>query len=549
MPRLGFEPKIPIFSFSPEALLVQFSPETRSLPFSFKRPKNPLSFRMSQTPTPFWLTDVKYLEEKRAIALEFSQLNNRRMSRLPFFPSFYASQRELAFEALKETISGEKKRFKLEQEGTAFKVSASTFSDLQSLANAVFNETGFRPIVLEPERQFLLERNWSFFDCFTPASEKTFEKSSSFSLPEAKLGLFSEPLYETLEQLLLTNPKIAQKTAESIVLSQLLLIKLSQVPENAFLQQEMLLESIFWKSGINLGKISPSGETGLEKPSQFKGRGFSEVDFSGLWPVLLTKPIYNLGFDSLNCDCCTPQNHLGKNVLPNSLVIVEMQKDGFFFESALPSFSQRFHESSPEKGSRLRRKEEFCLKTIPLGPFFRNQCVEIPLFDALKLQSQGDAVLAKPTKLFWFCQKQESLLSKQIVSLNKKISFLESELEEMGKEAMKQHKILGSSMLAASPDFLFQKTRLKALSRLLSSIPSQLSNPKSAFFSMPFGSAIESIEASVLESFQSFAASRKCRVFTTEKNKALLRSEKPYSLIKQFSEKEKVPALITASSR
>jgi hypothetical protein len=503
---------------------------------------------MSQTPTQTWLTDVKYLEGKRAVALEFSRLDNRRMSRLPFFPSFYATQKELAFDNLKETLSSERKRFKLEKEGPAFKISASTFSDLQNLANALFSENGFRPLVLEPERQFLLERNWSFFDCFTQASEN-FERSSCFSLPEAKLGLFSEPLHETLEQLLLSKPKVAEKTVESIVLSQLLSIPIPQLPEASFLQHERLLENIFWKSGLNIGKTSQEKETNFEKTSKFNAKGFQEIDFSSLWSALLTKPLFNLGFDSLNCGCCIPQSQFHKNVLPNSLVIVEMRKDGFFFESALPSFSQKFHESSPEKESRLRRKEEFCLKTIPLGPFFRNQCAEIPLFDALKLQSKGDAVIAKPTKLFWFCQSQESLLSKQINRLNKKISFLGTALEEMGKSALKQHKVLGSSILAASPDFLFQKTRLRLLSRLLSSIPGQLSSQKSAFFSMPLGSAIEAIEASVLESFESFAASKKCRVVTTKNNRALLRSEKPYSLIKQFSEKERVPALIRASSK
>ena len=498
---------------------------------------------MAETPTQAWLTDVKYLEEKREVSLEFSRLNNRRMSRQPFFPSFYSSKKQLAFETLKEILSSERKRFKLEQEGQAFKISASTFSDLQSLANTLFSETGFRPLVLEPERQFLLERNWSFFDCFTQG----FERPGCFSFPEAKLGLFSEPLRETLEQLLAAKPWIAKNVAESIVLSQLLSIPTAKIPEDSFLQQERLLENMFWKSGIGIGKTSLEPNSGKEKPIHFKAKGFQEVDFSGLWPALLTKPIYNLGFESINCGCCKPKTYFDKNVLPNSLVIAEMQKDGFFFESALPSFSQIFHESSPEKESRLRRREEFCLRTIPLGPFFRKQCVEIPLIDALNLQAGGQAIIAKPTKLFWFCQKQESLLSKQIVLLNRKISALEGMLEEMGKSALKEHRILGAGILSASPDFLFQKTRLKLLSRFLSSIPAQLSSPKSAFFSMPLGSAIESIEASVLESFQAFAASKKCRFLTTEKNKALLRSETPYSLIKQFSEKQKVPSLIRAT--
>jgi len=112
---------------------------------------------MQLNPTHFWLTNVRYLEEKRCVVLQFSQLDLKRMIRLPFFPSFYTSPETADFQQLKEILSSSKKRFLLKNEGNTFKVSASNFSDLNILANLLFNETGFRPFVLGPERQFLLE--------------------------------------------------------------------------------------------------------------------------------------------------------------------------------------------------------------------------------------------------------------------------------------------------------------------------------------------------------------------------------------------------------
>lgn len=501
---------------------------------------------MKQTPTRFWLTNAKYLEEKRAVFLEFSRLNIRRMSRQSLFPSFYASRKELALKPLKEALSSEGKRFRIEEEGPAFKISASTFSGLQHLANALFNETGFRPLVLEPERQLLLERNWSFFDCFTMASGNP-EKSSSLSLPEARLDLFSEPLHETVCQLAQANPKLAEKTLESIALSQILSLPLPRIPESRFLQQERLLESLLWKSGAS--HANSSGKPGpRNRPRVFVQDGFLELDFTNLWPALMTKPVFNLGHETLNCECCRPKHSGEENVLPSSLVLTEMKRDAFYFESSLPSFAEKFHESTPGRKNRERRKEEFCLKTFPLGPFFRGQLVELPLFDALKLQSQGSAFIVKDTGLSWFCRNKESLLSSKILSLGKSVLLLEAALKEMGISAMKQHRVIGAGLLEESPDFLFKRAKLKQLSGLISSIPGQLCSPQSAFFSRQLAYAIESIEAGVLESFETFAASRDSRLVRCEGNKALLRSEKPYSLIKQFSERERVPALIRASA-
>jgi len=504
---------------------------------------------MELSPTHFWLTGIKYLEERRSVAIAFSQLKNKRTVRLPLFPSFFVGKKILPIETLGKILSLEGSRFKLDEKENSFRVSASTFSQLQAIANVLFNETGFRPLVVEPARQFLLENGFSFFDCFTFTSEKEFLKSSSFQVPDAKLDFFSEPLPETLRQLIKENLEIARKTVESIALSHLLQLPISGLPSSGFMQLEKLLEGIFWETG--LGTRNHCQETCLASShrnfSAFPG--LLEVDFSLLWPTLLTKPIYNLGPSSLDCNCCKPGSLLEKNVLPSSLVEVEMLQDGFFFESGLRAFSKGFHERMPARESRLRRKQEFCLKSIPLGPFFRFQKVSLPLVDATGLCGRNQAKIVASRELHWFCLRSESRISKAVAGLNKQISLSENSVEKMRLSALKEFGVLSNSALSKNTGFLFQQAFLNAFSDFLKAIPLHLCNEKSAFFSPNLCTAIESIEASLLEKFAEFASSRKSRVVSFSQSKAFVQSDKPYSLIKQFSEKQRIPALITARSR
>jgi len=202
--------------------------------------------------TPLWLTNVKYIEGKRAIAVEFSRLNFRRMVRLPFFPSFFVSRNAMSFNELKEALSFGKRRFRILERYGLFQVTAGTFSDLNNLADFLFKETGFRPVVLEPERQFLLEKGWSYFDCFTSFSEKQFFKHDRFSIPEVKLDLFSEPLHETLQQLNELDSKLGKKLLKSIHSSNYLRLPIMSLPGTESRKREIKSENLFWKKGLDV---------------------------------------------------------------------------------------------------------------------------------------------------------------------------------------------------------------------------------------------------------------------------------------------------------
>jgi hypothetical protein len=528
-----------------------FSPETRPLSLCLKARKNHFP-KMDLIPTHFWLTSVRYLEGKRAIFLEFSGPNSRRMARFAFFPSFFVSKGRQGISdgnCVRDALSNCGQRFRVEDCGNAFRVRASNFAGLNLLADALFNETGFRPLVLVPERQFLLEKNWSFFDCFT-VSEEGFFPAGLPSVPAAKLGFFSEPLPETVRLAAEEDSGLAEKILESLALSSILRLPVESLVESDFWLGERLLENIFWATGIGAGQKSlcVGGKGNADSEKQLLLKGNSEVDFSLLWPTLMSKPFYNLSPDSIDCACCRPKGVLDKNVLPSTVVLVEMLRDGFFFESCSGHFSDLFHDSMPEKESRLRRMGEFCLKEKPIGPFFRGQHASILLADALALESGGEARVLGLEKPHWFCLEKEGSVPMAISSINSAISGLENSNEQCSSMALRQHGMLARLRLSTDPDFLFRQAILNANSRLLCLIPGQLCNLESSFFSQRLCLAIESIQATVLEKFRAFAGKSESRVVATGQNKAIVSTSKPYSLIRRFSEKQSIPAILKAKS-
>ena len=192
--------------------------------------------------------------------------------------------------------------------------------------------------------------------------------------------------------------------------------------------------------------------------------------------------------------------------------------------------------------------DEFCLKEIPLGPFFRLQKVSLPLADAFKLSSAGKASILKHESLQWFCLEREGSISKAVSFLNKEICSLERLVDNASALALKEHGVLAPLKLSTDPDFLLYNALLKAGSGLLCAIPGHLCRHESAFFNKSLCLAIESVKASVLSSFAEFAGKRESRVVATAKNKAFLKSNKPISLIRQFSKKQHIPLLLRAKS-
>jgi len=489
---------------------------------------------MDVTPTKFWLSEVEYLEGKRAVTACFSQLNIKRTLRLPFFPFFFISKKAAGMRLLQEVLSSYgARKFRLEEQTNAFKVTASTFSDLNRLANLVFTSINFIPVVLPPERQFLLEKGWSYFDCFDFSEEENPKKLEANELPKASLRFFSEPLHETLAQLVRLDRAQAEKIAESVALSNALSLPFDSLPPHRGLWIETLFENMFHTLGSNRQR-KQGGMFSQSTAPRMSAGDFTEIDLSMLWPALLSRPLYNIGFDSIDCDCCRPEGISAPNILPNSKALIEIQREAFYFQSLSHDFSREFHEANQSKESRLRRMHEFGLSAAPVGPFARGQRVVVPLSDAMQLAREKSASLLLLQETHWFCQRNESIVSRQIGALQSKVAALEKRAEEIETGSIRLNGVLGSQAVSLDPEYLFQRGMLDVYSSLLSMVVPHLANAKSAFFSKEVAESVKATQSSVLNAFRQIAEQNSGRIISTNYG-ALVRTEKPLSLIKEFS--------------
>ena len=460
-----------------------------------------------QESSPFWLTGLRYLEEKKSVLAEFSCAGFKRTAILAFFPCFLVSKKALSKESLKNEISllGNQK-FELIEIGDCFKVVSTNFSMLETLANNVFKSTGALAIMPSPERQFLIEKNWGFFDAF--CLEETSKgivpaKAVSFGLPDVKTDFFSESLPKTISALSKIDPEEANSILSLIAFSKILFLPLEKIPATGFLKQEIFLENLFFRNNVaplEIHKQELKEDHALQ--ASFFFRGTPEFDIAPLIPMLLTNACYNIGFETIDCACCNPGNHRAKNLLPSSLAEVEFLKDAFYFESPDSKFSDSFHENNPLKENRLRRKKEFFLNQIPTGPFSRNQFAEGPLFDALSLEQNKDARLAGFKEKHWACLEKESFVSRAILETKSKIGEIDFFLEKSHEKCFSKNNVI-SGFFSLEKDFSmkFALEYKKSLGFFLANLPAQLSNRESRFFNPVIADAVESIYFGAVHAF------------------------------------------------
>lgn len=487
-----------------------------------------------------FISGVKYLSEKRQILLEFDG-EKKFTERHTFFPKFFVSVKGSNSEALRETLSlYNPKKFQLEFNNEIAQVTAATFSDLKKMANLLESALRLSPCVLGPERQFLVENNLSYFNCFqVEGNEK--EKMLFPVLPDIKLDFLSDSLSKTLESLMSVDLEGAEKLVDCLIFSKILSLPPQEVPLKKSLQAELFLEKIFFKHGFDFQK-KKERQTQKEKKSLFKPfMDIAELDFSFVWPTLFTFPYYNIGFDSLDCGCCQPQSLTANNISPASLIEVEFQSEGFYImESNDLDFSQEFHESMPGQQSRKSMQKEWHLNTVPIGPFQKNQKALIPLADFKKIDSNQ----IKPSgrsQWHWFCQKKESFLSQEINALNHEITLLGKKLEELEKKALKQFKLNSTKALNESREYFFIKRNKEKIAELLAFIPRHLFSSRSRFYSKEIARTIKVIQAQTLHEFKEFAFSQGEKMVQSANMKAFVKSDSPLALARQFSLKQRLP--------
>ncbi|HLC36534.1 MAG TPA: hypothetical protein VJK05_02920 [archaeon] len=496
---------------------------------------------MTLTPNSFYLTNVKYLHEKKQAIVEYSNKNEKFSERKTFFPKFYLSKELINAGLLKEVLSlYNPKKFKIiENEKNSIAVLASSFDDLKKIAYLVFSSFKVNPLILSPERQFLIENNLSFYDKFIKADNGLI-RVEDFSVPEIEAEFLSDDFSNTLNQLIESNKSTASRLSDSIILSSILSVPVMEIPEKKALITEAFFEKMFFKFREALPR-KEAAKTEIEKINYSKIlNDFVEVDFSFVWPNLFSFPLFNLGFDSKNCGCCIPATINEKNLSLSSLIEVEFLMNGIYFESSHLTWSKEFHEKNEGKHLRERMQKEWFLKSIPAGPFKEKQKALIPLSDLKELLKENKARVLSRHELIWFCEKKESFLSKEISSLNKKIELIGRIIKEAELRALSEHKLMASMVLEKDSDFFYLKRFKENLSDLLSFIPSYLFFNNSKFFSMDLFNAVKVMQKKTLNEFNEFFQKNGSKAVQTY-SKSFVKKEKALHLLKEFAFESSIP--------
>jgi len=446
-----------------------------------------------------YLNNVNYSSEKRQITVEFSGSDSRASKKYLFFPKTHYVLGKISKENFLEVVSScDLKRIKTDFFGDTAVVFAATFADLKKINNLVANVFGEHNNLIEPERQFLIGKNWSYFDCFSISRSEP-EKIPSIAFPDASLDFLSDSLKHTIDDLFISNRSLARDFVKKIVFSNLSRVPLAECAINKSVE-DFFLENILFASSK---PVPLERKQSLSKAVPTKG--FSEIDFSKLAAIVSAKPFHNIGFESINCTCCKPNSLEDKNVLLSSLVRVRFLREAFYFNSASKNWAKQFHFANQFKAEREKRKKEYFSDFFPVGPFSRNQEEDILFKDALSLAEKGAVKILGSKEFSWCCLQEESFLSKEINMVREKLASTIKLLEKETSFVVASKGLFFAQEIESKPDFFYWKIMKKSLSKILSKIPDLLSNPESRFFFAEVAVPLEVIFAGISEDFNGVA--------------------------------------------
>ena len=358
-------------------------------------------------------------------------------------------------------------------------------------------------------------------------------------------GFLSNNLHVELRELLSEDEGAAKTICSAIFYSNLLRVSLEQLPKTDFDRRELFLENLFFEAS----RLPERHKSVVIRPFVERKlplhvfENTAEFDFSKTVSQLSTKQFYNLGFETLDCPCCAPPNAAASNLLPHSLVRVRMLSDGFFFESAFPSFSQSFHLFHPNKQSREQRRQEFGYVFPPIGPFSEGEIVEVPMADAHKLEAAGDAVWVGLSSPHWFCRLRESFLSHAFSDLNRRKLVAEEKIRLQESKALSSHNLRGFHLLGSSPAHFFDKDVAGLLAEFPPLLVLHLMDSNSGFFSLSLGETLESVRLVALDKFFEFNSKRGHKVVSPLSGSSVfVQGSSGFGLAKEFSKAHNIPS-------
>ena len=481
-----------------------------------------------------FLSGAAYAGQKREIFAEFRRGNERFSRRFRFFPKIFVPKR-FSPELLKSLLSVlSLQNFSVKEREFSNEISFSDFSGLGQASALIESSLGYKPIVLNPGRQFLLEKNWAFFRAFGMESLE----SLPMEFPEAILPMFSEPVSATIQGLLSDGDGIAEAICQKMALSSILCVPVESLPETSQLLAETFVENALFSNGFAFERF-PHDRAAWQKNGFAHNGGLgSELDFSSVWPAFFHRAFFNIGFETLNCGCCRPESFSDRNVLPSSFAETEFLSNAFFFQPFSRSFACAFHEKAPFRESREKRMREFFLSAPEAGPFFFGQREMLPLEDAKTLHASGAGRILPEdkSKLEWFCLKRGSFAGAGIAGLQEKAA-------EAGRLAFAEQKRaskIGDFLQTTNPRLVFFRSFSKAALSLADAVPRYLAWHNAKFFSPQIMRALLGVQETVLAKFEAFSSKNGERT-VLGRSKAFVEGYSGFFLAKDFSANQKIP--------
>jgi len=431
--------------------------------------------------------NVTYENEKNRILLYFSEDPSSQkydfVYKEKFNPYFYI---DLPQELLTKLLLEFKGDIKIEKQiSNVIKIAAKNFEILQKCSKIISISTNKNIILLEPERQYLLNNQWSYFDQFCVTHENKIKKINNTNEIHFVIKKITDNLIDS-EKL-----KISTTLTKKLIISNLLNIKpSSEIPNDQILNQ--LFENYFYKKGIVL-KNHPI--ISIPKIKNIQKNSYS-LDFSTLLAHYLKKEHYNVGYETINCSCCKPIKIYDTNTLSNSLVEVMFLKNGIYFISNDKGFAKEYHNLDSRKENRLIYMCENKIKDLPCGPFFEQEKILIPLNDAIPLIESNDARFTNENnKLNWYCKNQESFISEIISKIINRLKIIEESISI--SNYMNYSKKI-SSKLEYNFSYTLYMTEYAILSDLLKEIPSFMAHTNTKFYDPLVSKAIKSIKREII---------------------------------------------------
>ena len=487
-----------------------------------------------------YLSKLTYHPGKRQIIAEFSNAAERTSRRYSFFPKLVFPLGKIPVPVFSEALSNhDSKRFRAEFFEKKAVITASTFEDLKAINNLLGSFFGFYSCLIEPERQFLLENKWSYFDAFD-FSGGGFTRAFSQDFPDCCLDFIADPLRKTISDLLVSDDSLGLSTVKSVVHSNLLRIPLAEREPNA-LSEEIFLENVLFASGL---PIPLRGKKFFTKSRLFHGK--SEFDFARFSMVMSARPFNNLGFESINCDCCRPVSVDSPNVLQSSMAKIVFLREAFYFNSSSPSWAGHLHESMPFREKREKRMREYGFAVPEAGPFARGTEVSVPLRDAIFLEKNCEARIVSFDSPKWVCSK-ESSLSMAVNELSEKSVLFKNACTKGCESAVASKGVLFSQVLKNDPDFVFRKVFSEEASFFLSRIFCLLTHKESRFFDIGLASSLESVFDGVKTDFEGFAKQEFGMRVSFDSTRAFVDSQAVGAFSRRFSEFYRVNPLFLSA--